>query len=134
MNHGAMRCSVNGNADQSELEMKASLVLGLAAALGFVASITTFAAGNVQKQSEDTSNKDVVLRTINDEMKDWRQRVETYLAAAKAKSERPGPDLHGIWDQAKATSLNIVLATETGWDRAKSAVGREWAALKADRQ
>jgi hypothetical protein len=114
--------------------MKAPLVLGLAAALGFAASITTFAAGNVQTQSEDTSNRDVVLRTIKDERKDWGQRVETYLAAAKAKSERSGPDLHGIWDQAKATSLRIVLATETGWDRAKSAVRREWAALKADRQ
>jgi hypothetical protein len=131
MNHGAMRCSINGNPDRSELQMKASPILGLAATLFFVAPITTLAAGNTREQSEDSINKDAFFKAMNDEMMDWRHRVETYLAAAKAKSEEARPDLRRVWDRAKAAWQSVALASETSWDRAKSAVEGDFAAIKA---
>jgi hypothetical protein len=134
MNHGAMCYSIDGNPDRSEREMKASLILGLTATLLAAVPITTVAADNAREQSEDSINQSAFLKSMNNEMKDWRQRVETYLAAAKAKSEQASPDLRWVWDQAKAASERVALVTETDWDSAKSAVERELAALKADRQ
>jgi len=134
MNHGVMRCSIGGNPDRSELEMKASLVLGLTTTLLFAAPIATVAAGNAPEQSKEGINSDAILKTMNDEMKDWRQRAETYVAEAKSESGQAGPNLRWAWDRARAASERVALATETGWDEAKTAVEREVAALKADRQ
>jgi hypothetical protein len=134
MNHGAMRYSIDGNPDRSEFEMKASLALGLTATLLLAAPIMTFAANTAQEQSDDSSNARAFVKSMNDKMSDWRRRGETYWAAANTESQQAGPDLRWVWDQAKATSKTVALATETGWDKAKSAVARELAALKADRQ
>lgn len=114
--------------------MKASLILGLMTTLLFVAPTATFAAGDAQERSQDGINQDAFLKALNAEIKDWRQRVETYLAAAKAESQHASPDLRWIWNQAKAASQRVALVTETGWGRAKSEVERKVAQLKADRQ
>ena len=100
----------------------------------FVAPTATFAVGNAQEQSEGGINEDAVLKAMNAAMKDWRHRVETYRAAAKAESRQVSPDLRRVWDRAKAASQRVAIANETVWDRAQSEVERELAALKADRQ
>jgi hypothetical protein len=132
MNHDVMRCSVNGNPARSVLQMKASPILGFTVSLLFAAPTPMWAAGNVATASEDSNHKNVFLKTMTDEMKDWRQRVGTYLATAEAKSEEAVPDLRAVWDRATTASHSLGLATEAGWDRAESAVEREFAALKAE--
>ena len=60
---------------------------------------------------------------MNDEMKDWRRRVETYVAAAKTESGQAGPYPNWVWGQGKAASERAALGNRQGQERGRTPSG-----------
>ena len=52
-----------------------------------------WAAGNVETRGQESLNTNLFLEAMNDEMRERRPRVGTYLATPEAKSAPAVPDL-----------------------------------------
>jgi len=75
-----------------------------------------------------TQDRDAYTQKAQADVKQWRQKLDDFSAAAKAKGQQVGVaaerDLKSAWARTEADARNLRTASAKGWDSAKRSYER----------